>query len=290
MVGVILAGGTGSRLYPITTATNKHLLPIYDKPMLYYPLSTLLMAGVRRVVVVTNPEFADDYLRLLGDGSQFGISITIAGQVSADGIVGALRVATPFAGDQDVLAILGDNFFYGGGFGKSLLNLDKADSARIWLKRVSNPREYGVLELDSKMRPIGIEEKPDFPKSDYAVTGLYYFPKDYAVAISKITFSQRGELEITSLIDHYIQSSRLEFHKLNRGTTWFDAGTPERLLMTSDFVRILQERAGQIIGSPEEAAFRSGIISRSELGQLIDHMSNSIYKQMLHEVLEEIDA
>jgi glucose-1-phosphate thymidylyltransferase len=286
MIGVILAGGTGSRLYPNTAAANKHLLPIYDKPMIYFPLSTLIMAGIKDVVIVTNAESISSFKNLLGDANHLGIKLSYAEQPKSDGIVGALISAANTVKDSDALVILGDNVFFGGGFGATLERLSDNKSAKIWVKQVGNARDYGILSLDPKGRPVAVEEKPKSPKSNLAITGLYYFPEAFVSKLSEVSASARGEYEVTSLIEGYLREDLLEVKYLRRGTAWFDAGTSDRLFMTSDFVRIIQERTGQIVGSPEEITFRQGNISIDELKLLINRMPNSTYKMSLNEMME----
>lgn len=286
MIGIILAGGTGSRLYPNTATLNKHLLPVYDKPMIYYPLSTLIMAGVSEIVIVSNAEHLPSFRNILGNGSDLGIVIRYKEQPEADGIVGALNAASSEILNSDALIILGDNIFFGGGFGETLEGLQSSNAAKIWTKQVSNPSDYGILTLDDNNRPESVDEKPINPKSNLAITGLYYFPPSFVQRINNVSPSSRGEFEITSLIESYLQEGSLEVKQLRRGTAWFDAGTSERLFMTSDFVRIIQERTGQIVGSPEEVTFRKGNISPSQLSDLIRRMPTSNYRFSLTEMIE----
>lgn len=286
MIGIILAGGTGSRLYPNTAASNKHLLPVYDKPMIYFPLGTLIMAGIKEIVIVSNIEYIAAFQNLFKDGAHLGIQITYVAQPDSDGIVGALISAAGSVKDSDALVVLGDNIFFGGGFGATLDNLDSNKKAKIWVKQVSNASDYGILTLDEAGVPISVEEKPKTPKSNLAVTGLYYFPNDFVQQLSQIEPSARGEFEITSLIEHYLNDLALEVKFLRRGTAWFDAGTSDRLFMTSDFVRIIQERTGQIVGSPEEVTYRKENITSKEFRSLIDAMPQSSYKRSLSEMME----
>ena len=286
MIGIILAGGTGSRLYPNTAASNKHLLPVYDKPMIYFPLGTLIMAGIKEIVIVSNVEYIAAFQNLFKDGSHLGLQINYVAQPESDGIVGALISAAGSVRDSDALVVLGDNIFFGGGFGATLDNLDSNKKAKIWVKQVSNASDYGILTLNEAGVPISVEEKPKTPKSNLAITGLYYFPNDFVQQLSQIESSARGEFEITSLIEHYLNNLALEVKFLRRGTAWFDAGTSDRLFMTSDFVRIIQERTGQIVGSPEEVTYRKGNITSEEFRSLIDVMPQSSYKSSLSEVME----
>lgn len=286
MIGIILAGGTGSRLYPNTASSNKHLLPVYDKPMIYFPLATLIMAGIREIVIVSNIEYIESFKNLLNDGSHLGVQITYAEQPESDGIVGALISTSETVKNSDALVVLGDNIFFGGGFGSTLDELDSSANAKIWVKQVSNPSDYGILTLNEAGAPISVEEKPNNPKSNLAITGLYYFPNNFVRQLSSIECSIRGEFEITSLIEHYLDSAALEVKFLRRGTAWFDAGTSDRLFMTSDFVRIIQERTGQIIGSPEEVTYRKGNITSGQFYFLTKSMPESSYKKSLSEVME----
>jgi glucose-1-phosphate thymidylyltransferase len=286
MIGIILAGGTGSRLYPNTATSNKHLLPIYDKPMIYFPLSTLIMAGVKDIVIVSNAEYISSFQNLLADGRHLGINLSFAEQLKSDGIVGALTSAANKVKNSDALVVLGDNIFFGGGFGSTLEGISTNQTAKIWVKHVGNPKDYGILSLDHDGKPLSVEEKPNSPKSNLAITGLYYFPKEFVAKLSDVSASDRGEFEITSLIEEYLLNDILEVKYLHRGTAWFDAGTSERLFMTSDFVRIIQERTGQIVGSPEEITYRKGNISAVELKALVNKMPNSTYKNLLFEMME----
>jgi len=281
MKGIILAGGEGTRLYPVTTAVNKHLLQIYDKPLIYFPLSTLIMAGVNDVIVVSGPKSIVQFQISLGDGSNFGIKISYRVQEKSNGIVGALDSATSLVGLDSALVILGDNIFFGGGFGQTLQNLDSGPKARIWTKRVSNSSDYGIIEINQKGKPIAIIEKPKNSKSKLAVTGLYYLPPNFTSLLPNVIASQRDELEITDLLNFYLSKDLLSWSNLSRGTAWFDAGTSERMFMASDYVRILQERTGEIVGSPEETAFRSKLISEVVFREILMNMPPSAYQAAL---------
>ena len=281
MKGIILAGGEGTRLYPVTTAVNKHLLQIYDKPLIYFPLSTLIMAGISEVIIVSGPKNIEQFAYSLGDGSNFGIRISYCTQEKSNGIVGALASASSLVGADSAMVILGDNIFFGGGFGQTIQNLKSADTARIWTKRVSNPTDYGVLEVSDKGVPVGISEKPNNPKSKLAVTGLYYLPANFTNLLSNVIASHRNELEITDLLEMYLSDGSLSWSNLSRGTAWFDAGTAERMFMASDYVRIIQERTGEIVGSPEETAFRSKLISEDVFREILLRMPSSTYKETL---------
>jgi glucose-1-phosphate thymidylyltransferase len=279
--GIILAGGEGTRLYPVTMAVNKHLLQIYDKPLIYFPLSTLIMAGIKEVIVVSGSRSINQFMSSLGDGSNFGISISYCTQEKSNGIVGALDSAASLVGVESALVILGDNIFFGGGFGQTIQNLESAETARIWTKRVSNPRDYGVLEVDDNGVPVGITEKPIEPRSKLAVTGLYFLPTNYTSHLSNVSMSHRNELEITDLLHVYLSQGLLSWSNLSRGTAWFDAGTAERMSMASDYVRIIQDRTGEIVGSPEETAFRTKLISEAEFREVLLKMPSSTYKETL---------
>jgi glucose-1-phosphate thymidylyltransferase len=281
MKGLILAGGTGSRLYPSTLSTNKHLLPVYDKPLIYYPLSTLLMAGCRDIAVVSNEEHLKSFQKLIGDGSRFGAQVTYFPQTSANGIVGALQSAKNLTDNSSALVILGDNIFFGGGIGSSFKTLKDSTSASIWVKKVHNPSDYGVLTLDGNDNPAEIVEKPINPNSNLAITGLYYFPKGFIRLLDKIEPSHRNELEITDLIEEFMNTKKLEVKYLSRGTAWFDAGTPERLFMAADYVRIMQERSGEIVGSPEEVSVRNKLLSLQTYKEITKKMPESNYKESL---------
>lgn len=244
------------------------------------------MAGIKDVIIVSNAEYIASFRNLLSNGNHLGIDLNYVEQPKSDGIVGALASTTNLVKDSDALVILGDNVFFGGGFGATLDGLSKNETAKIWVKQVGNAKEYGILSLDSQGLPYSVEEKPKTPKGNLAITGLYYFPKEFVRNLSEVSASARGEYEITSLIERYLRAKKLEVKYLRRGTAWFDAGTSERLFMTSDFVRIIQDRTGQIVGSPEETSFRQGNISRDELKFLIQLMPNSTYKVMLTEMME----
>lgn len=281
MKGVILAGGTGSRLYPSTLSTNKHLLPVYDKPLIYYPLSTLLMAGCKDIALVSNEDHLNSFQKLIGDGSRFGAEVSYFSQSSANGIVGALQSARNLNEDNSALVILGDNIFFGGGIGGSFKSLKDNTSAAIWVKKVHNPSDYGVLTLDGQDNPIEIVEKPKNPNSNLAITGLYYLPKGFINMLDKIVPSERNELEITDLIKDFMKTKQLEVKHLSRGTAWFDAGTPERLFMAADYVRIMQERSGEIVGSPEEVSVRNGLLLAQSFKEICKQMPESNYKESL---------
>jgi glucose-1-phosphate thymidylyltransferase len=248
--GVILAGGSGTRLHPLTKVTSKQLLPVYDKPMIYYPLTTLILAGVNDVLVITRPEDAPSFKALLGDGSELGISISYADQAKPAGLAQAPLIAEDFLNGDGFCLILGDNFLYGSGLGRKLQNLESLDGATVFAYKVSDPTQYGVVELDSAGKPISIEEKPRAPKSDLAIPGLYFFDKDIVDICRALKPSPRGELEITDAIKEYMSQGRLSVEVLPIGTAWLDMGSFESLLEAGEFVHIVQSRQGLLIGDP----------------------------------------
>jgi glucose-1-phosphate thymidylyltransferase len=250
MKGVILAGGSGTRLHPLTKVISKQLLPVYDKPMIYYPLTTLILAGVNEVLVITRPEDAPSFQSLLGDGSEFGISISYAQQEKPAGLAQAPLIADKFLNGEGFCLILGDNFLYGTGLGRKLQNLDSAEGATVFAYKVNGPTQYGVIELDESGKPISIEEKPKNPKSDLAIPGLYFFDKDIVGICRKLKPSSRGELEITDAIKEYMSRGKLSVEVLPLGTAWLDMGSFDSLLEAGEFVHIVQSRQGVLIGDP----------------------------------------
>ena len=286
MRGIILAGGTGTRLHPLTRSVSKQLLPVYDKPMIYYPLSTLLMAGIREILVITTPEDAAAFRRLLGDGSRIGVSIRYAEQPSPDGLAQAFLIGADFIGDQDVCLVLGDNIFYGSGLGSSLQQVAPVDGGHVFAYHVSNPRDYGVVEFDDDGRVVSIEEKPERPRSRYAVPGLYFYGSDVVEVAKGIRPSARGELEITAVNDHYLRQGRLSVTVLDRGTAWLDTGTFETLMHAGEFVRVVEKRQGLRIGCVEEIAWREGWIDDDQLRALGSQLTRSGYGEYLLDLLE----
>ena len=282
MQGIILAGGTGSRLFPMTLSVNKQLLPVYDKPMIYYPISTLMGAGIRDILIISGPAELPLYQRLLKDGSQWGVHFDYALQEHPDGLAQALLIAEPFTKGRPAVMILGDNLFVSPDLNRILRNLDEsATGATVFAYPVTDPERYGVVEFDAKMRAISIEEKPRAPKSKYAVTGIYHYDGHAAEYARTLKPSARGELEITDLNMIYLKRGELKVHILSRGTAWLDTGTPDSLLDASDFVRIIENRQGLKIGCPEEIAFNQGWIGRDELLALAAPLSKNLYGQYL---------
>ena len=281
MRGIVLAGGSGSRLWPITRAISKQLMPIYDKPMIYYPLSTLMMAGIRDILIITTPEYNDQFRALFGDGSSLGIRLEYAVQPSPDGLAQAFIIGEEFIGDDSVALVLGDNIFHGAGLGSSLRANGEVDGGLIFAYHVSNPRAYGVVEFDDQMRAISIEEKPLVPKSNYAVPGLYFYDNDVVEIAKTIEPSPRGELEISTVNERYLDMGKLQVQVLDRGTAWLDTGTFESMMQASEYVRVIEDRQGFKIGCIEEIAWRAGWINDAELQALAGPLVKSGYGQYL---------
>ncbi|WP_409330498.1 glucose-1-phosphate thymidylyltransferase RfbA [Trujillonella humicola] len=277
MRGIILAGGTGSRLFPITQAVSKQLMPVYDKPMVYYPLSTLMMAGVREVLVITTPGDQAAFRALLGDGVRLGMRIEYAVQERPEGLAQAFLIGADFVGDESVALVLGDNIFYGAGLGTALGRLPDPDGGHVFAYHVANPADYGVVEFDGAGRVLSIEEKPATPKSSYAVPGLYFYESSVVEVARGITPSARGELEITAVNEHYLQQGRLTVTVLDRGTAWLDTGTFASLRQATEFVSVVEERQGLKIGCIEEVAWRQGWLSDSDLQAIAEPLAKSGY-------------
>lgn len=284
MKGIILAGGTGTRLYPITQGISKQLMPIYDKPMVYYPLTTLMQAGINEILIITTPQDQDQFKRLLGDGSQWGCKLEYAAQPNPDGLAQAFIIGEQFIGDDKVALILGDNIFYGDGFKEELKDSSNTTGGTIFAYRVSDPERYGVVEFDADMQAQSIEEKPASPKSSYAIAGLYFYDNDVVEIAKQVKPSDRGELEITSINQEYLTRGKLRVAAMDRGTAWLDTGTFESMMQAADFVRVIEERQGIKIGCPEEAAWHAGWISDTELKALAKPLVKSGYGQYLEKL------
>jgi len=289
MKGIILAGGSGSRLWPITRGISKQLMPIYDKPMIYYPLSTLMMAGVREILVISTPEYEQSFKALLGDGSAWGISLSYAVQPKPEGLAQAFLIGQKFVGDDSVVLVLGDNIFHGTGLGSSLRQNSKISGGLIFASHVSQPEHYGVVEFDDHMKAVSIEEKPSEPKSNFAVPGLYFYDNSVLEVAQGIQPSARGELEITSINEHYLERGALTVQVLDRGIAWLDTGTFESMMQASEYVRVIEERQGLKIGCVEEIAWRAGWISDGDLDALAKPLVKSGYGTYLTGLLKNMD-
>jgi glucose-1-phosphate thymidylyltransferase len=287
MRGIILAGGTGTRLYPITRGVSKQLMPIYDKPMIYYPLSTLMMAGIQDILVITTPEDQAQFQRLLGDGSDVGIALSYAVQLRPEGLAQAFIIGSEFIGSDSVALILGDNIFYGTGLGTSLRKCLNPDGGHIFAYHVSDPSAYGVVEFNADGRALSIEEKPAQAKSRYAVPGLYFYDNSVVEIAQALRPSARGELEITEVNRTYLREGRLQVSVLERGTAWLDTGTFSTLVQAAEFVRVLEERQGLKVGAIEEVAYRQGFIGADQLRALAERQLGSGYGTYLLELLEQ---
>ncbi len=284
--GIVLAGGTGSRLWPITRAISKQLMPVYDKPMLFYPLSTLMMAGIREVLIITTPEDSAQFQRLLGDGHELGIEVTYAVQPEPKGLAQAFTIGADFIGGDSVALVLGDNIFHGTGLGAQLAGLTDITGGHIFAYHVAEPSAYGVVELDGEGRAVSIEEKPEHPRSSYAVPGLYFYDNEVVEIARSLTPSPRGELEITGVNQAYIDRGRLRVSVLPRGTAWLDTGTFASLVHASEFVRVVEDRQGLKIGCPEEIAWRQGWITDDQLREHAAALATSGYGGYLLTLLD----
>lgn len=291
MKGIVLAGGSGTRLYPLTIATSKQLMPLYDKPMIYYSLSTLMLAGIKDILIITTPQDSDNFKKLLGDGSDFGVSFTYAIQEHPKGLADAFIIGKDFIGDDSVALILGDNFFYGQHFSEQLKNarkyVEENGGGSIFGTLVNDPTAYGVVEFDANNKVISIEEKPTQPKSNYAVPGLYFFDKTVVDKAMIVKPSERGEIEITSVIEQYLDEGKLQVELFGRGMAWLDTGTHDNLLKAANFVNTVQDSQGLLIGSLEEIAYTNGWLSKDELASSIKDLQKTKYGQYLQKLIDE---
>jgi len=281
MKGIILAGGSGSRLWPITKGISKQLVPVYDKPMVYYPLTTLMSAGIKDILIITTPDDQFQFQRLLGDGSAWGINLSYAAQPTPDGLAQAFIIGEEFIGDDKVALVLGDNIFHGHKLSDSLKTCGDPDGGIVFAYQVSDPERYGVVEFDDQMQAISIEEKPTNPKSDYAVVGLYFYDNSVVEIAKNVKPSDRGELEITSINEAYLKAGKLKVTVLDTGDVWLDTGTIDSMAEATDYVRVLQKRTGQIIGSPENIAYEEGFITKAQLDELAEPLKKSGYGEYL---------
>lgn len=281
MKGIILAGGSGSRLWPITKGISKQLMPIYDKPMVYYPLTTLMSAGIKDILIITTPEDQSQFQRLLGDGTQWGVNLEYAVQPSPDGLAQAFIIGEEFIGNDNVALVLGDNIFHGHRLSESLKKCTDPDGGIVFAYQVSDPERYGVVEFDEAKKAISVEEKPTNPKSNYAVVGLYFYDNDVVEIAKSIQPSERGELEITSVNEEYLNRGKLKVTTLDDGDVWLDTGTIDSMIDATDYVRVLQTRTGQIIGSPESVAYEEKLISTQQLQELAQALKKSGYGHYL---------
>lgn len=290
MKGIILAGGSGTRLYPLTRVTSKQLLPVYDKPMIYYPLSTLMLAGIRDILIISTPVDTPRFQDLLGDGSHFGIRLSYAVQPSPDGLAQAFLIGKDFIGEEPCAMVLGDNIFYGNGFSqllKASVQNAQAGRATVFGYHVPDPERFGVVEFDEEGKVLSVEEKPEHPKSSYAITGLYFYPRGVAALAEQVRPSSRGELEITTLNELYLRQNVLDVQLMGRGYAWLDTGTMESLLEAAEFVHMVEKRQSVKISAPEEIAYRSGWISTEQLLESAKMYGKSPYGEHLHRVAED---
>ena len=287
MKGIILAGGSGTRLYPITKGISKQLMPIYDKPMVYYPLATLMMAGIKEILIITTPDDQAQFQRLLGDGSQLGCTFTYAVQPKPNGLAEAFIIGEEFIGDDKVALVLGDNIFYGQGFGTALKQCVDPDGGVVFAYQVSDPERYGVVEFDDQMKAVSIEEKPAQPKSHYAVVGLYFYDNDVVEIAKNIQPSDRGELEITTVNEEYLKRGKLKVQTMDRGTAWLDTGTFASMNDAAQFVEVIEKRTGLKIGCIEEVAYNQGFINDEQLEDIAQDLIKSGYGKYLLRILRK---
>jgi glucose-1-phosphate thymidylyltransferase len=281
MKGIILAGGSGTRLYPITKGISKQLMPIYDKPMIYYPLGTLMQAGIKDILVITTPDDQSQFQRLLGDGSDLGINLQYAAQPKPEGLAQAFIIGEEFIGDDKVALVLGDNIFYGEAFGASLQECNDPEGGIVFAYPVSDPERYGVVEFDENMHAVSIEEKPAQPKSNYAVVGLYFYDNEVVEIAKNIQPSDRGELEITTVNEEYLKRGKLKVQTMDRGSAWLDTGTFESMNDAAEYIRVIEKRTGIKVGCIEEIAYRQGFISKDQLKQIAEPLVKSGYGKYL---------
>jgi glucose-1-phosphate thymidylyltransferase len=286
MKGIVLAGGSGTRLYPLTIANSKQLMPVYDKPMIYYPLSTLMLAGIKEILVITTPHESDQFKRLLKDGSQWGVSISYAEQPEPRGLADAFIIGEQFINGDNVALILGDNIFYGAGLGKTLSRMNNRSGATVFAHRVQNPQDYGVIEFDSTGKVLSIEEKPARPKSKYVIPGLYFYDNKVSDFAKSLKPSARGEIEISDLNRLYLEAGELKLETLDRGTAWLDTGSIDSLHEAAEFVKVIEHRQGTKISVPEEIAWRLGYINDEKLRREADKFIKSGYGKYLHDLLD----